>query len=481
MRAPFRYIIIVVMAACLSGCLADYSAKPVCRVENGKVIFKFDVRWNAEEKRQIALRFDLDTALISAAYKDINEITIDSVKWDIRKKNLYFIELSKPYDDKALPYLKKNDVLMIEESWIRREAYTLKPEVVYGTNLFVDEMAFAYKDSLATFTLNNHAKAKEVFLSGSFNEWSTRMTPMRRTDLGWQVTVRLVPGKYTYKYIADGRWINDPENNQREREDVRGMVSVVYCPNHVFQLAERKDAVRVAVTGNFLNWNREGIKMSKSGEKWILPVYLRDGTYAYKFIADRSWMTDPANPDIRLDSDGNSNSFLSIGEKHAFRLADNISAEKVILSGSFNNWSGNELLMNKTATGWELNYAIPPGNYEYKFIIDGIWTNDKENPYLMGTDENANSFIAINPNHTFTLENYQDAGNVIVTGSFNKWKTDSYRMLKRNGKWIFTCYLKPGKYLYKFIIDDKWILDPANELWEANEYGTNNSVLWVDQ
>jgi len=53
-------------------------------------------------------------------------------------------------------------------------------------------------------------------------------------------------------------------------------------------------------------------------------------------------------------------------------------------------------------------------------------------------------------------------------------------MVKEGGKWILPIYLQQGKYTYKFIVDGKWILDPANKLYEGNEYGTDNSVLWVE-
>jgi hypothetical protein len=54
-------------------------------------------------------------------------------------------------------------------------------------------------------------------------------------------------------------------------------------------------------------------------------------------------------------------------------------------------------------------------------------------------------------------------------------------MKKENGGWIFTAHLSPGKHLYKFIVDGKWIIDPANKLWEQNEYGSGNSVLWIEK
>jgi 1,4-alpha-glucan branching enzyme len=78
------------------------------------------------------------------------------------------------------------------------------------------------------------------------------------------------------------------------------------------------------------------------------------------------------------------------------------------------------------------------------------------------------------------LDSFPGAHRVIITGSFNNWSTNDYRMVGRDGKWVFPIWLKPGKHTYKFIIDGTWILDPKNEHWEENEYGTHNSVLWVE-
>ncbi|MEI7723935.1 MAG: glycogen-binding domain-containing protein [Bacteroidota bacterium] len=68
----------------------------------------------------------------------------------------------------------------------------------------------------------------------------------------------------------------------------------------------------------------------------------------------------------------------------------------------------------------------------------------------------------------------------MVTGSFNNWSRQDYRMDLRQGTWWFPICQKPGKYTYKFIVDNKWIKDPSNDLWEDNEFGTGNSVLWIE-
>jgi hypothetical protein len=53
--------------------------------------------------------------------------------------------------------------------------------------------------------------AKQVSLSGDFNGWSPNATPMRRDSSGhWETTVDLAPGRYQYKFVADGEWIPDP-------------------------------------------------------------------------------------------------------------------------------------------------------------------------------------------------------------------------------------------------------------------------------
>ena len=54
--------------------------------------------------------------------------------------------------------------------------------------------------------------------------------------------------------------------------------------------------------------------------------------------------------------------------------------------------------------------------------------------------------------------------------------------MKREGdEWIITVHLYPGKHLYKFVVDGQWIIDPGNKLWEQNENGSGNSVLWLDR
>ena len=57
--------------------------------------------------------------------------------------------------------------------------------------------------------------AKEVVLMGDFNNWDPKTHPMKTDGNGlWDKTVMLPPGKYEYKFLIDGDWKEDPQNDQ---------------------------------------------------------------------------------------------------------------------------------------------------------------------------------------------------------------------------------------------------------------------------
>ncbi len=62
------------------------------------------------------------------------------------------------------------------------------------------------------FKLKGFEKAKEVFISGTFNSWSRTSSPMKKSGKHWAATVETEPGNVGYKFLVDGRWITDPEN-----------------------------------------------------------------------------------------------------------------------------------------------------------------------------------------------------------------------------------------------------------------------------
>lgn len=58
--------------------------------------------------------------------------------------------------------------------------------------------------------------AGQVYLAGSFNDWSPEKHPMKKNGNGtWRRSLMLPVGAYEYKFVVDGRWIEDPDNERR--------------------------------------------------------------------------------------------------------------------------------------------------------------------------------------------------------------------------------------------------------------------------
>jgi hypothetical protein len=57
---------------------------------------------------------------------------------------------------------------------------------------------------------------------------------------------------------------------------------------------------------------------------------------------------------------------------------------KLFLAGNFNDWNpANEKYLLKDDDGdgiWSITVKLPPGTYQYKFVIDGNWTKDPNSP-----------------------------------------------------------------------------------------------------
>ena len=91
-----------------------------------------------------------------------------------------------------------------------------------------------------------------------------------------------------------------------------------------------------------------------------------------------------------------------------------------------------------------------------------------------------NKNIYQDPNYFFRLRGYPNAKEVHLVGDFENWDQNQYLMHWNGEEWIFPIHLEPGKYLYKFIVDGEWILDPAHSHREQNIFGTGNSVVNIE-
>ena len=85
-----------------------------------------------------------------------------------------------------------------------------------------------------------------------------------------------------------------------------------------------------------------------------------------------------------------------MGGNTSFLLKAFPDAKLVTVAGSFNEWNSFHTLMRPSDAGWTAAIDLPPGEYEYKFVVDGNWILDPKNPKKKsGDDNNVNSLLLV--------------------------------------------------------------------------------------
>ena len=152
--------------------------------------------------------------------------------------------------------------------------------------------------------------------------------------------------------------------------------------------------------------------------------------------------------------------------------------------------------MTNVAFGvWELEKDWYPGTNAYRFIIDSRlpvsdignrnYTNLSDGSVwslVVVSDHGSDVPVELNhepPRHPVAIEYANSsAKRVQIAGEFNRWAMDPLRQV-HEGLWRVELNLVEGEYGYKFIVDDQWILDPANDQRKVSD-GVENSLLSVN-
>lgn len=69
----------------------------------------------------------------------------------------------------------------------------------------------------------------------------------------------------------------------------------------------------------------------------------------------------------------------------------------VYLSGDFNGWSCSQHRMLACTNGYTVTLSLCTGFYHYKFLVDGVWYHDSDNPHRAGPYGNSVMFVHMDP------------------------------------------------------------------------------------
>ncbi len=171
-------------------------------------------------------------------------------------------------------------------------------------------------------------------------------------------------------------------------------------------------------------------------------------------------------------------------------------AERVEIAGNFSSWR--PLPMERGSRGvwyYLITRSMKKNEIRYKYRVDGIWTNDPQNPDRI--DDGNGSFLStvspFSPRegkhvsyrfvHKGTIEfrvYKPQARFVSLVGDFNHWNPENDLLCRgEDGIWRLKKRLAPGEYRYKFVIDGRWEVDYFNDLSASDETGGVCSLLRV--
>jgi 1,4-alpha-glucan branching enzyme len=73
------------------------------------------------------------------------------------------------------------------------------------------------------------------------------------------------------------------------------------------------------------------------------------------------------------------------------------SAQSVYVTGEFNNWYVDESCRMRQQDGqWTVQVKLKPGRYQYRYIVDGFWQEDPQNPMkIENAFGDANSVVEV--------------------------------------------------------------------------------------
>jgi len=74
-------------------------------------------------------------------------------------------------------------------------------------------------------------EAKEVYVAGEFNNWKPEDGRMTKNNGTWSKKLNLIGGKYRYRFVIDGNWVEDSSNPLKEINPYGSVDSLIEIGN----------------------------------------------------------------------------------------------------------------------------------------------------------------------------------------------------------------------------------------------------------
>ena len=87
------------------------------------------------------------------------------------------------------------------------------------------------------------------------------------------------------------------------------------------------------------------------------------------------------------------------GRRSVTFVCEDAPGRQIFVAGSFNGWEPKNRLTDRSGNGkYSCRILLEPGEYQYKFVVDGEWRLDAANPNFVPNDFGTlNSLLTVLP------------------------------------------------------------------------------------
>jgi len=118
----------------------------------------------------------------------------------------------------AKDYFSLSREIITQEDAQNNPASTAGPAITKSFDKRMDEILKKNLPKLNEIVLSVKApQAREVYVAGEFNNWKLdENSKMEQNNGSWSKRLKLDNGKYRYRFVIDGDWVEDSNNSRKE-------------------------------------------------------------------------------------------------------------------------------------------------------------------------------------------------------------------------------------------------------------------------